>query len=270
LHYPNDGEVLTVCCSSSRCDHALEHFRLQDEGFRCPLSFTTSNRRQTIAPQRTQRCAIRDILHRRKEERLFAVFYEPPYGTHVPVEEPSTASQADISPSRHFHALTWVGLTVVLIIKTIVEMAMKLRWFLVLLVVSASTLSAYAQDAKKTADEFATKWVTAYDAGDAGALAALFTQDGVFNAPSGAVLKGRDAIAKALAGRIKAGWTKETVMTSDAGMAGNAIWAAGEYGLLGSGEVAGKQTGGHFGWVLVRDGDIWHIAMLTANATPPK
>ena len=147
---------------------------------------------------------------------------------------------------------------------------MYLPRFLVLLVVSISFLSAYAQDAKKTADDFATKWVTAYDAGDAAALAALFTQDGVFNAPSGAVVKGRDAIEKALAGRITAGWTKETITTTDAAMAGTAIWAAGEYGLLGSGEVAGKQTGGHFGWVLVRDGDTWHAAMLTANVTPPK
>jgi uncharacterized protein (TIGR02246 family) len=147
---------------------------------------------------------------------------------------------------------------------------MNLCRILVLLVVGMSSLSAYAQDAKKTADDFATKWVMAYDAGDAAALAALFTQDGVFNAPSGAVLKGRDAIEKALAGRIKAGWTKETVTTTDAGMAGNAVWAAGEYSLLGFGEVAGKQTGGHFGWVLVRDGDAWHVAMLTANVTPPK
>jgi uncharacterized protein (TIGR02246 family) len=135
---------------------------------------------------------------------------------------------------------------------------------------SMSSLSAHAQDAKKTADDFAAKWVTAYDAGDAAALAALFTQDGVFNAPSGAVVKGRDAIEKALAGRMKAGWTKETVTTTDAGLAGSAVWAAGEYGLLGSGEVAGKQSSGHFGWVLVRDGDAWHVAMLTANVTPPK
>jgi hypothetical protein len=97
------------------------------------------------------------------------------------------------------------------------EAAIYLPRFLVLLVVSISSLSAYAQDAKKTADDFATKWVTAYDAGDAAALAALFTQDGVFNAPSGAVVKGRDAIEKALAGRIKAGWTKETITTTDAG-----------------------------------------------------
>jgi len=147
---------------------------------------------------------------------------------------------------------------------------MYLRRFLVLLFVSVSSISAYAQDAKKTADDFATKWVAAYDAGDAAALAALFTADGVFNAPSGAVLKGRDAIEKALAGRIKSGWTKETVTTTDAGMAGTAVWAAGEYGLVGSGEQAGKQSGGHFGWVLVRDGDAWRAAMLTANVTPPK
>jgi len=147
---------------------------------------------------------------------------------------------------------------------------MYLRRFLVLLFVSVSSISAYAQDAKKTADDFATKWVAAYDAGDAAALAALFTADGVFNAPSGAVLKGRDAIEKALAGRIKAGWMKETVTTTDAEMAGTAVWAAGEYGLVGSGEQAGKQSGGHFGWVLVRDGDAWRAAMLTANVTPPK
>ncbi|HYZ62412.1 MAG TPA: SgcJ/EcaC family oxidoreductase [Acetobacteraceae bacterium] len=147
---------------------------------------------------------------------------------------------------------------------------MHRRWFLVLLVGSLSSLSAYAQDAKKTADDFAAKWVAAYDAGDAPGLAALFTPDGVFNAPSGAAFKGRDAIEKALAGRMKAGWTKETVTTSDAGAAGSAVWAAGDYALLGSGEVAGKQTGGRFGWVLVRDGNAWHVAMLTANVTPPK
>ena len=66
--------------------------------------------------------------------------------------------------------------------------------------------------------------------------AKLFTPDGVFNAPSGAALKGREAIEKALAGRIKAGWTKETVTTSDAAAAGNAVWAAGDYALAGSGE----------------------------------
>ena len=147
---------------------------------------------------------------------------------------------------------------------------MNFRSFLTLFVLIISASAAYAQDARKTADDFAAKWVAAYDAGDAAALAGMFTQDGVFNAPSGAVVKGREAIEKALAGRMKAGWTKEAVTTNDAGAAGNAVWAAGDYALFGSGEVAGKQTGGRFGWVIVRDGDAWHAAMLTANVSPPK
>jgi uncharacterized protein (TIGR02246 family) len=147
---------------------------------------------------------------------------------------------------------------------------MKLRSLLTLFALLVSAYSACAQDARKTADDFAAKWVAAYDAGDAAALAGMFTQDGVFNAPSGAVIKGREAIEKALAGRMKAGWTKETVTTNDAGAAGNAIWAAGDYALSGSGEVAGKQTGGHFGWVLVREGDAWRVTMLTANVSSPK
>lgn len=147
---------------------------------------------------------------------------------------------------------------------------MKFRCYFALFVLVISASAAWAQDAKKTAVDFAAEWVAAYDAGDAAALAGMFTKDGVFNAPSGAVVKGREAIEKALAGRMKAGWTKETVTTNDAGAAGNAVWAAGDYALFGSGEVAGKQTGGHFGWVIVRDGEVWRIVMLTANVSPPK
>src|SRR6266446_1806482 len=106
---------------------------------------------------------------------------------------------------------------------------MNFRSFLTLFVLIVSASTACAQDAKKTADDFAAKWVAAYDAGDAAALAGMFTQDGVFNAPSGAVVKGREAIEKAPAGRMKAGWTKETVTTNDAGAVGSAVWAAGDH-----------------------------------------
>ena len=131
-----------------------------------------------------------------------------------------------------------------------------------------TSVAARAQDATKTADDFAGKWVRSYAAGDAKGLAAMFTENGVFNAPSGAVIRGREAIANALAGRMKAGWTKETVATTAAGKAGAAVWASGDYSLIGSGDVAGKQTGGHFGWVLVREGKEWHAAMLAANVSP--
>src|SRR5258708_11981659 len=106
---------------------------------------------------------------------------------------------------------------------------MNFRAFLTLFVLIISASTACAQDAKKTADDFGAKWVAAYDAGDAAALAGMFTLDGVFNAPSGAVVKGREAIEKALAGRMKAGWTKETVTTTTPAPAANALRAAAAY-----------------------------------------
>jgi ketosteroid isomerase-like protein len=92
----------------------------------------------------------------------------------------------------------------------------------------------------------------------------------VFIPPSGVVLKGREAIKNALAGRMKAGWTKETVNVTDAGAAGNAAWAVGDYALIGSGENEGKQLSGKFGETLVHDSDGWYFAMLVANSAPPK
>lgn len=147
---------------------------------------------------------------------------------------------------------------------------MKLRVIAAFVLMIACTASAAAQDEMKVADEMAKKWVTAYNAGDAAAIAAMFTPDGFFNAPSGTVLKGREAIEKAIAGRIKAGWTKETITVTVANSVGNAIWSAGDFAITGSGEVEGKQTSGHYGEVLVREGDSWYLVMLTANVIPPK
>jgi uncharacterized protein (TIGR02246 family) len=130
---------------------------------------------------------------------------------------------------------------------------------------------AMAEDnAKKVADELAAKWEAAYNAGDPGKIASMFASDGAFNPPSGVLVKGKDAIEKGLAGRMKAGWTKETVSVTEAHSVGNAIWAVGDYNLIGTGEMAGKETGGKFGEVLVKEGNDWHLVMLTANVTPPK
>jgi ketosteroid isomerase-like protein len=53
------------------------------------------------------------------------------------------------------------------------------------------------------------KFATAYNAGDAAAIAALFTPGDVLNSPSGAAVKGHEGTEKAFAGR-KGGWN-ETV-----------------------------------------------------------
>src|SRR5204863_3405899 len=85
-------------------------------------------------------------------------------------------------------ALTWIRQAIELLsieTQNSWEAKVNFRSFFALFVLIMSASTACAQDAKKTADDFAAKWVAAYDAGNAAALAALFTQEGVFNAPSG-------------------------------------------------------------------------------------
>jgi ketosteroid isomerase-like protein len=147
---------------------------------------------------------------------------------------------------------------------------MKLCAFVATVLMAALVIPAQAQDASKAGEDIGNKWAAAYNAGDAAGIAALFTPDGVFIPASGVILKGREAIEKALAGRIKAGWTRETVTNVEGGAAGNAAWAIGDYTLFGSGENEGKQIGpGKFGETIVRDNDNWHIVSLVAFI-PPK
>jgi uncharacterized protein (TIGR02246 family) len=124
------------------------------------------------------------------------------------------------------------------------------------------------QEAQKAADAVAKKFETAYNAGDAAGLAGLFAETAVYLTPGGTVLSDKPSIEKAIAGRIKAGWTDETVKAMEAHAAGDAVWIVGEYSIVGSGENKGKQISGHYAEVLTRDQNEWHIRMLIGNLTP--
>jgi uncharacterized protein (TIGR02246 family) len=139
-------------------------------------------------------------------------------------------------------------------------------FFAATLLIIGLVVSAGAQEASNAAQDLSQKWVTAYDAGDAAAVAKLFTPDGVFVPATGSVLKGREAIEKAIAGRMKAGWTKETVNVIDGGAVGNGAWAIADYALIGS----SQNEAGKSGQVLVHDSDGWHFALVIANFTGPK
>ena len=147
---------------------------------------------------------------------------------------------------------------------------MKLHALIMAALMVGLAVPVRAEDASQAGEAFSKKWAEAYSAGDAAAIAALFTPNGVFVPAPGVVLKGRDAIKNAIASRIKAGWNKETVKFIDGGAAGDAGWTIGQYAIFGSGENDGKQMVGKYGETLVHDSDGWHIAMLVGNAPPPK
>ena len=103
-----------------------------------------------------------------------------------------------------------------------------MRWLVLIGVVVCLASSAQAQNATKVAEDFGNKWVTSYNAGDAKGIASLFTKDGTWSPATAVLLKGRDEIEKAVATRIKAGFTKTTVTMAEAHQIGDVIWAAGE------------------------------------------
>jgi len=89
------------------------------------------------------------------------------------------------------------------------------------------------QDARKAADMMAKKFETAYNAGDAAGIANLFADDGVYMTPVGTAMTDRKAMESAVAGRMKAGWTNETVKVTSAHAAGDSVWFYGEYAIMG-------------------------------------
>ena len=116
-----------------------------------------------------------------------------------------------------------------------------------LLMVSLTAAPAFAeqgaaisqQDARQAADTVENKFVASYNAGNAAEVAVPFTTDATYATAGGSVLSGPQAIEKAIAARIKTGWTKESVAISEAHAVGNAVWALGEYSIVGSGQNSG-------------------------------
>jgi hypothetical protein len=70
----------------------------------------------------------------------------------------------------------------------------------------------------------AARFQSAYNSGNPASIAALFAKGGVYLTPAGTLLTDPQAMEKAIDGRIKAGWTKETVKATAAHTAGDQVW----------------------------------------------
>lgn len=111
----------------------------------------------------------------------------------------------------------------------------------------------------------ARKFERAYNSGDAVQVAALFLKGGVYLTPAGTMLSDPEAVAIAIGGRMKAGWTQEMVTPRDSHPVGDSVWSIGEYALVGTGQNSGKQISGYYAAVLERDGADWKFRVLAAN-----
>jgi uncharacterized protein (TIGR02246 family) len=124
------------------------------------------------------------------------------------------------------------------------------------------------QAAREAAEAVIQRFAAEYNSGNAAGVAALFAQRGVLLTAGGTMVTGRQDIERAFAGRLKAGWTKETIKVAEAHPAGEAIWAIGDYAIAGTGPNSGRQIGGYFAEVLEREGAEWRFRMLIGNLRP--
>jgi ketosteroid isomerase-like protein len=137
-------------------------------------------------------------------------------------------------------------------------------------VLSSAAFGQQATDkeARQAIDEMAKSFQSAYNAGKPESIAALFAKDGVYLTPAGTQVNDPQKIQAAVAARINAGWTRETVNPNEAHAAGNAAWGYGDYSLMGTGANEGRQIAGKYAMFLTRDGGDWRIALLIGNLKP--
>lgn len=141
------------------------------------------------------------------------------------------------------------------------------RLFIVLAIVVAFPLAAFAgpdEDAVRAAD---AKWEKAYKSGDAAAVAALYTEDAAVFPPGGSRTDGREAIAGMWNGAMESGLADVKIMpveieiigdtAIDVGFLSGTVPGEGDARTPVSGKyiVVWKRNGGE--WLLHRD--IWNM-----------
>ncbi len=131
--------------------------------------------------------------------------------------------------------------------------------FAIILVCSINT--AYAADEAMTVvQDLASKWTAAYNTGDAGKVADLYTVDAAFLSGVLGALKGRTQIETAISRSVKQA-PKITFNPVEAHENGNIVWGYWDYTFPDGPSGFGAITA-------IREADAWRIAMHISNVKP--
>jgi uncharacterized protein (TIGR02246 family) len=145
---------------------------------------------------------------------------------------------------------------------------MKMRFALYLVGLAIGfTVPTFAQQTvdPKIAQQirvFAAKYDEAYNRNDAAAVAALYTEDGVYITSSHGTFHGRQAIEKDYAKHSFQDYPSKNMFTNvDRVIAvGNDVRVIGRWSDTFQQQGGGTmQADGRFSWVLLREGDTWKI-----------
>jgi ketosteroid isomerase-like protein len=121
--------------------------------------------------------------------------------------------------------------------------------------------AAPSEPDRQQLEALATHYAEAANRHDAPAIAALFTEDGVFVSPEGIVV-GRSAIEKLYRDTFSAAAVSDSaITTAQLQVAGDRAWGAGQW--------RNNTQQGYWGAVDERRGGAWQIRMLAYNVATP-
>jgi uncharacterized protein (TIGR02246 family) len=123
----------------------------------------------------------------------------------------------------------------------------------------------------KAIDDFGAvslKLEEAFKKNDAGAIAALFTEDGILVAADG-MFSGRQAIEKRYADSFQR-WPITTFSGQryQLNAIDNAVWSVGEWWSTIQSETGPKFEGGYWSAIYIHEGSDWKIRLLTISGRP--
>ena len=107
----------------------------------------------------------------------------------------------------------------------------------------------------KASEQLASQWTTAYNAGDAEGLMALYADDAELSTHPAGSIQGRKAIGGFWKDDFGGGKPSTTLTLTDAYMAGGLAHLEGQYEVADKGTV----TRGHYVQLWMQDGDAWRI-----------
>ena len=140
---------------------------------------------------------------------------------------------------------------------------MRIRVIAFATLLAGSVNTAYAaDDAMTVLQDLASKWTAAYNNGDAGKVAELYTADAAFLSGVLGALKGRTEIETAINLAVKQA-PKITFNPVEAHENGNIVWGYWDYTISDG-------PSGHGAITAVKEAGAWHIAMHISNVKPKK
>ena len=120
--------------------------------------------------------------------------------------------------------------------------------------------AAPSEQDRQQIEALASRYAEAANRRDAAAIAALFTEEGVFVTPEG-IVSGRPAIEKLYRDTFSAAAVSDTaIKTTELHAVGELVWAVGDW--------RNNTQQGHWGAVDERRGGAWQLRMLTFNVNP--